>query len=129
MGDTKGAGKKQKAKAPKATLEKGQRAFIKELTNVLGSVQVEDTDQTLEKLFVLAGERDLLISNLFQLDDGEWRANVRSSVPDQRGNAEPMEYGFGESARIALARCLFNASVRAKYGQNYALKKFKRPHQ
>lgn len=55
---------------------------------------------TLEEAFELVDRRGCLVLNLFQLDDGSWRANVRSKKPQEqqvagRAVVDTVFYDFG----------------------------------
>lgn len=48
----------------------------------------------------------LRLSNLFQLDNGLWRANTRDTLPPQRH-----EFGDGDTALEALVACLAKVGI------------------
>lgn len=53
----------------------------------------------LENLFAEISERGWLVNNLFQLDSGAWRANLRD-------NLRATQFADADSPELALALCL-----------------------
>jgi len=66
-------------------------------------------DLKLDALLGYANEMGLLVNNLFQLDDGSWRANLRTPEPISDKGEFFFEFGNGDTPQAAM----FNALQRA----------------
>jgi hypothetical protein len=73
-----------------------------------------NTNRTLDSMVAEIAERGWSINNLFQLQDGMWRANLRVTTED-RDQVRTIFHEFADAntAQDALAAALFNMMSRA----------------